>query len=63
LIKYLEPDVLVKGGDWSVREIVGAEIVREVYSLPYIEGLSTTSIIERILDKFTFSKSPIKDYS
>jgi len=57
LIKYLEPDVLVKGGDWSVREIVGAKIVREVYSLPYIEGLSTTSIIERILDKFTSQKA------
>lgn len=49
LIKLIEPDVLVKGGDWRVSEIVGADIVKEVYSLPYIEGFSTTSVIEKIL--------------
>jgi len=53
LIKFLEPDVLVKGGDWKVENIVGAELVKEVYSLPYIEGISTTGIIERILKNYT----------
>lgn len=52
LIKYLKPDVLVKGGDWSADEIVGRDLVKEVYSLPYVEGISTTGIIERILNKY-----------
>ncbi|GLI54409.1 MULTISPECIES: D-glycero-beta-D-manno-heptose 1-phosphate adenylyltransferase [Thermodesulfovibrio] len=53
LIKFLEPDVLVKGGDWKVENIVGTELVKEVHSLPYIEGISTTGIIERILKNYT----------
>ncbi len=48
LIKMLCPDVLVKGGDWRPEDIVGHDLVREVYSLPYVEGVSTTGIIERI---------------
>ncbi|RMG73804.1 MAG: D-glycero-beta-D-manno-heptose 1-phosphate adenylyltransferase [Nitrospirae bacterium] len=52
LIKTLEPDVLVKGGDWKVQEIVGSDLVRETYSLPYREGLSTTSIINRIIERY-----------
>ncbi len=53
LIKFIQPDVLVKGGDWSLEKIVGADLVREVYSLPYIEGKSTTGIIEKILERYT----------
>ncbi len=52
LIKYIQPNVLVKGGDWSPAEIVGADLVKEVYSLSYVEGISTTAIIERILNKY-----------
>lgn len=48
LIKFLRPDVLVKGGDWKVEDIVGHDLVPETYSLPYIEGISTTEIIEKI---------------
>ncbi|HAK89746.1 MAG TPA: D-glycero-beta-D-manno-heptose 1-phosphate adenylyltransferase [Nitrospiraceae bacterium] len=48
LIKFLEPDVLVKGGDWKKDDIVGSDIVPEVHSLPYIEGISTTEIVEKI---------------
>ena len=48
LIKLLGPDVLVKGGDWKREEIVGSDIVPETYSLPYIEGVSTTEIMEKI---------------
>jgi D-sedoheptulose 7-phosphate isomerase len=51
LIKEINPDVLVKGGDWKESEIIGAEFVRnkggEVYSIPLREGYSTTNIIER----------------
>ncbi len=53
LIAELLPDVLVKGGDWSVDTIVGREEVEtaggKVLSLAFIEGVSTTEIIERIL--------------
>jgi rfaE bifunctional protein nucleotidyltransferase chain/domain len=53
LIAQLLPDVLVKGGDWSLDTIVGREEVEaaggSVQSLSFIEGVSTTEIIERIL--------------
>ncbi len=53
LISLVKPDVLVKGGDWSVENIVGKDIVESygglVINIPYIEGKSTTGIIERIL--------------
>jgi D-glycero-beta-D-manno-heptose 1-phosphate adenylyltransferase len=52
LIVQLLPDVLVKGGDWQLNEIVGREQVEaaggKVLSLPFLEGSSTTEIIERI---------------
>jgi len=48
LIKLLGPDVLVKGGDWKREEIVGSDIVPKTYSLPYIKGVSTTEIMEKI---------------
>ncbi|MEJ2683614.1 MAG: D-glycero-beta-D-manno-heptose 1-phosphate adenylyltransferase [Candidatus Sulfobium sp.] len=48
LIKALRPDVLVKGGDWKKEEIVGHDIVDETYSLPYVKGVSTTDIIDKI---------------
>jgi len=53
LIAALLPDLLVKGGDWTIDQIVGREEVEaaggKVLSLPYIEGSSTTDLIERIL--------------
>jgi D-beta-D-heptose 7-phosphate kinase/D-beta-D-heptose 1-phosphate adenosyltransferase len=52
LIQAIEPDVLVKGGDWPVEAIVGAESVQakggKVLSIPLVEGLSTTSLVQRI---------------
>ena len=48
LIRVLKPDVLVKGGDWKKEDIVGSDIVKETLSLPYIEGVSTSEIIEKI---------------
>ncbi|MGO9613362.1 MAG: D-glycero-beta-D-manno-heptose 1-phosphate adenylyltransferase [Dissulfurispiraceae bacterium] len=48
LIKCILPDVLVKGGDWKLEEIIGADIVQEVHSLPFIQGVSTTHIVEKI---------------
>lgn len=48
LIKSLGPDVLVKGGDWKMEEIVGSDIVPETRSLPFVKGVSTTEIIGKI---------------
>ncbi|MFH1069787.1 MAG: D-glycero-beta-D-manno-heptose 1-phosphate adenylyltransferase, partial [Candidatus Glassbacteria bacterium] len=52
LILAVKPDVLVKGGDWTVENIVGHEFVLkrggEVYSLPFKEGYSTTRLIDKI---------------
>jgi rfaE bifunctional protein nucleotidyltransferase chain/domain len=49
LIQSLMPDVLVKGGDWSVEDIIGHKEVLaaggEVKSLSFIEGHSTTDLI------------------
>jgi rfaE bifunctional protein nucleotidyltransferase chain/domain len=52
LIKEIEPDVLVKGGDWKIKDIVGSDFVRAkggaVKSLKYIKGLSTSGLIAKI---------------
>lgn len=52
LIQALKPDVLVKGGDWKIEEIVGSQEVRayggDVLSLPYREGYSTTQLLKTI---------------
>lgn len=52
LIAAIKPDVLVKGGDWPVDTIVGADIVAgnggQVLSLSLIEGFSTTGLARRI---------------
>jgi rfaE bifunctional protein nucleotidyltransferase chain/domain len=52
LIADVLPDVLVKGGDWPLEAIVGREEVEaaggRVLAMPYLEGASTTDIIERI---------------
>ena len=51
-IRLIRPQVLVKGGDWPLENIVGREIVEadggKVYSLPLLSGYSTTALIERI---------------
>jgi rfaE bifunctional protein nucleotidyltransferase chain/domain len=49
LIKALKPDILVKGGDWKKEEIIGSDIAKETYSLPYVKGISSTRIIEKII--------------
>ena len=52
LIEAVQPDVLVKGGDWAVEQIVGRKIVEArggvVHTIPLVPGMSTTSLIQRI---------------
>ena len=56
VISALQPDVLVKGGDWPIEEIIGRDVVEarggRVVNVPFVEGQSTTGIIERILKKY-----------
>ena len=48
LIKIIKPDVLVKGGDYEGKEIVGQDIAKEFKLVKFIDGKSTTKTIERI---------------
>ena len=52
LVDQVQPDVLVKGGDWKVEDIVGHDIVTakggEVKSLNFETGYSTTGLIEKV---------------
>lgn len=52
VISVLQPDVLVKGGDWKVRDIAGSDIVLarggKVMSIRYVPGFSTTNLIKKI---------------
>jgi len=53
LIKYLKPDILIKGGDWAEENIVGRDEVRSwggrVVVVPEVEGASTTNIVDKVL--------------
>ena len=51
LIKEIKPDILVKGADWDLKNIVGNDIVKEVHTIPFVEGISTTEIIKKIQSK------------
>ncbi len=48
LIKAVQPDVLVKGADWNIEDIVGNDIAKETRTIQFIKGISTTQIIEKI---------------
>jgi rfaE bifunctional protein nucleotidyltransferase chain/domain len=51
LIRYLQPDVLVKGGDYRPQEIVGHDVVQakggEVVTIPFLDGYSTTLLLNQ----------------
>jgi bifunctional ADP-heptose synthase (sugar kinase/adenylyltransferase) len=52
LITLLKPDILVKGGDYKLNEIVGREEVLarggQVLTLPFVPGYSTTALLQRL---------------
>ena len=52
LIAQLRPQILIKGADWTARQIIGREIVRRsggrVVRLPLVKGYSSTQLIKRI---------------
>jgi rfaE bifunctional protein nucleotidyltransferase chain/domain len=53
LIKVVRPDVLVKGGDYQIHQIVGADLVQSyggtVTTLPFVPGRSTSGIIAKVM--------------
>lgn len=55
LIQLVQPEILVKGGDWKPEQIVGSDVVLalggKVLSLPFIQGYSTTNIEQKILNR------------
>jgi D-beta-D-heptose 7-phosphate kinase/D-beta-D-heptose 1-phosphate adenosyltransferase len=57
LIDLVKPDILVKGGDWNISEIVGKNIVEKyggiVKIIPLLEGYSTSNIIDKILKNYS----------
>ncbi len=65
IIDAIVPDILVKGADWGISEIVGRETVEKaggvVRSIPVVEGASSTSIIERIISQFGKSGNAASD--
>ncbi|MFC1855095.1 D-glycero-beta-D-manno-heptose 1-phosphate adenylyltransferase [Thermodesulfobacteriota bacterium] len=56
IISFLSPDILVKGADWGLDDIIGRDIVEErggkVIRVELSEGLSTSNIIETILERY-----------
>lgn len=56
VIKAVRPDVLVKGADWKVGEIVGADFVKsyggKVIAIPLLKGRSTSGLIRAISKRF-----------
>ena len=61
IIKFLQPQVLVKGSDWADEDIIGAEVVKrmggEVRRIPLVPGISTSGIIRRIADLYSARNS------
>jgi len=47
LIKIVQPDILVKGGDYRYKNVVGSDIAKEVRFVDFVDGKSTTSIIKK----------------
>jgi len=52
LIALVQPDVLVKGGDWAKGKIVGADVARKVVRVPLMKGRSTSNLIELIAKRY-----------
>jgi len=51
-IKLIKPDVLVKGGDWTKKDIVGKDDVKKVVRIKLKKGDSTSSLIKNILKRY-----------
>ena len=56
IIEAIVPDILVKGSDWKLQDVVGRDVVEKnggaVLTIPVVEGFSTTAIILTVIDRF-----------
>jgi D-beta-D-heptose 7-phosphate kinase/D-beta-D-heptose 1-phosphate adenosyltransferase len=52
ILSEIRPDILVKGGDYKLSEIMGREFVKKVYRFPFVKGKSTTNLINLILERY-----------
>lgn len=56
ILRFLLPDILIKGADYSRETIIGADVVEtnggKVQTIPLSEGRSTSGIVERILERY-----------
>jgi D-beta-D-heptose 7-phosphate kinase/D-beta-D-heptose 1-phosphate adenosyltransferase len=52
LIQTLRPDILVKGGDYALGQIVGRDLVKKVVRIPLVKGRSTSHLIAKILKAY-----------
>ena len=53
LLSKIRPTILVKGGDYSLEQIVGKQYAEKVVIFPYIDGKSTTSTIKKLSKSFS----------
>jgi D-beta-D-heptose 7-phosphate kinase/D-beta-D-heptose 1-phosphate adenosyltransferase len=62
LIEFLRPNILVKGGDYTLDTVVGRKEVEayggEVRLVPYIPGVSTTGIIDSVMARYGQGSGP-----
>jgi len=63
LISEIKPDILVKGGDWEIKEIIGADFVQsyggKVISIPLKAGYSSSAIVEKIKETTDENKKTV----
>ena len=64
LIQAIKPDILVKGADWEEKNIIGSDVVKtyggEIVRIKLVPGISTSSIIRRILK--LYGKGPADEH-
>ena len=48
LIKLIRPDVLVKGGDYKAKDVVGTNFALELKLIPFVKGRSTTNLVDKL---------------
>jgi D-beta-D-heptose 7-phosphate kinase/D-beta-D-heptose 1-phosphate adenosyltransferase len=56
ILSELRPDILIKGGDYKLSEIVGIEFVKKVYRFPFVKAKSTTNLINLIVERYGSKK-------
>ncbi len=51
ILSYLKPSIIVKGGDYNIDNIIGKEFAQEILLFDYINGVSSTKIINNVINK------------